>query len=101
MLTPTDAVSLTSNQARIAALAFDVLYNKPFLNEETLLNEDPSGTAEVTPDAARSLDRANQLCKEQEDDKYDGSTVSQESMKECAQPGKWWTIGKTRRCELG
>jgi len=79
----TDAVSLTSNQARIAALAFDVLYNKPFLNEETLLKEDPPERPKLRLMLREAIDRANQLCKEQEDDKYDGSTVSQESMKEC------------------
>ena len=77
------AVSLTSNQARIAALAFDVLYNKPFLNEETLLKEDPPERPKLRLMLREAIDRANQLCKEQEDDKYDGSTVSQESMKEC------------------
>ena len=79
----TDAVSLTSNQARIAALAFDVLYNKPFLNEEKLLKEDPPERPKLRLMLREAIDRANQLCKEQEDDKNDGSPVSQESMKEC------------------
>ena len=35
----TETISLTSNQARIAALAFDVLYNKPFLNEEQMMKD--------------------------------------------------------------
>jgi hypothetical protein len=61
---------LTSNQARIAALAFDVLYNKPFLNEEKMMRDPERPKLRLM--LREAIDRANQLCKEEKEEESGG-----------------------------
>ena len=70
----TETISLTSNQARIAALAFDVLYNKPFLNEEQMMKDPERPKLRLM--LREAIDRAEQLCKEEREEREggDGST---------------------------
>jgi len=69
-----ETISLTSNQARIAALAFDVLYNKPFLNEERMMKDPERPKLRLM--LREAIDRAEQLCKEEREEREggDGST---------------------------
>ena len=70
----TETISLTSNQARIAALAFDVLYNKPFLNEEQMMKDPERPKLRLM--LREAIDRAERLCKEEREEREggDGST---------------------------
>jgi hypothetical protein len=65
-----ETISLTSNQARIAALAFDVLYNKPFLNEEKMMRDPERPKLRLM--LREAIDRANQLCKEEKEEESGG-----------------------------
>ena len=65
-----ETISLTSNQARIAALAFDVLYNKPFLNEERMMKDPERPKLRLM--LREAIDRAEQLCKEEREEREGG-----------------------------
>ena len=79
----TETISLTSNQARIAALAFDVLYNKPFLNEEQMMKDPERPKLRLM--LREAIDRAEQLCKEEREEREggDGSNNTSNKREEC------------------
>ena len=78
----TETISLTSNQARIAALAFDVLYNKPFLNEEQMMKDPERPKLRLM--LREAIDRAEQLCKEEREERErgDGSNTNNTNKRE-------------------
>ena len=76
-----ETISLTSNQARIAALAFDVLYNKPFLNEEKMMRDPERPKLRLM--LREAIDRANQLCKEEKEEGSGGEGGKAGKNEEC------------------
>jgi hypothetical protein len=76
-----ETISLTSNQARIAALAFDVLYNKPFLNEEKMMRDPERPKLRLM--LREAIDRANQLCKEEKEEESGGEGGKAGKTEEC------------------
>ena len=66
--------SLTENQARIAALAFDVLYEKPFLDEEKMMKDPERPKLRLM--LREAIDKAKQLCKEVEENTTTTTTTT-------------------------